>query len=38
MLDSITDSMDMNLSKLWETVEDRKVWCVIDGGVSKSQR
>ena len=22
-LDSITDSMDMNLSKLWETVEDR---------------
>ena len=23
LLDSITDSMDMNLSKLWETVEDR---------------
>ena len=26
-LDSITDSMDMNLSKLWEIVEDRGVWC-----------
>ena len=25
-LDSITDSMDMNRSKLWETVEDRGVW------------
>ena len=25
-LDSITDSMDMNLSKLWEMVEDRGDW------------
>ena len=26
-LDSITDSMDMNLSNLWETEEDRGAWC-----------
>ena len=25
-LDSVMDSMDMNLSKLWEIVEDRKAW------------
>ena len=25
-LDTITDSLDMNLSKRWETVEDRRVW------------
>ena len=26
-LDSITNSMDMNLSQLWETVKERKAWC-----------
>ena len=35
-LDSILDSMDMNLSKLWEIVEDRGSWCAIIHGVAKS--
>ena len=29
LIDSITDSMDMTLSKLWEIVEDRGAWCAI---------
>ena len=36
-LDSITDSMDMNLSKLREIVKDRGDWCAIVHGVEKSQ-
>ena len=36
-LDGITDSMDMNLSKLWEIVEDRGAWHATIHGVTKSQ-
>ena len=35
-LDSVTDSMDMNLSKLWEIVEDRGTWHAAVHGVTKS--
>ena len=36
-LGSITDSVDMNLSKLREIVKDREGWCAAVHGVAKSQ-
>ena len=35
-LDDITDLTDMNWSKLWEIVKDRKAWCAAVHGVTKS--
>ena len=36
-LESITDSMDMSLSKLWDMMKEREAWRTAVHGVTKSQ-